>query len=569
MVVRHCYFSAAVLAAVTVLLLGAACSRSRARPAEPVNGEQAQTDRAVARGKHGMIAAAHPLAVQIGVDVLKQGGTAVDAAIAVNAALGVMEPMSCGIGGDLFALVWDAKAAKLVGLNASGRSPRAISADKVERDKEGGIPADSPASWTVPGAVDGWFTLHARFGRLPMKDLLAPAIRAAREGVAVPPVIARDWRRSGRTGYAETFLPAPAEGNIFKNPHLARSYELIAEGGRDAYYKGPLAAAIVRFAEKERGFYAREDFADHRSDWVDPISTDYRGYTVWQIPPNGQGLSVLQMLNVLENFDLKAMGRSSADFWHTLIETKKLVFEDRARYYGRPEAMNVSMAALLAKDYARRRAKLIDPAKAAPRCSPGFEGSDTTYLATADADGNMVSLIQSNYEACGSGYVPDGLGFCLQDRGAQFSLVPGTPNFLEGGQRPFHTIIPGFVTKSGKPYLAYGVMGGDFQPQGHVQVLINILDFGMDLQQAGDAPRFRHLGSTEPAGLMKPMTDGGSVYLEPGVSSEVRSELLRRGHRMMSDPVSYGGYQAIRRNPESGSYEGATESRKDGRALGY
>ncbi len=565
---RHDRLSCAVLWIVTALLALSACtSRVPARRAAPVTNDKAQVNRSIAVGKHGMIAAAHPVAVQIGVDVLKRGGTAVDAAIAVNAALGFMEPMSCGIGGDLFALVWDAKAKKLVGLNASGRAPRAISANKVERDKDGGIAPDSPASWTVPGAVDGWFTLHTRFGRLPMKDLLAPAIRAAREGVSVPRVIARDWRRKGHAGYAETFLPAPAEGTIFKNPSLARSYELIAEGGRDAYYRGPLAAALVRFAEKEGGFYSPEDFAEHHSDWVEPISTDYRGYSVWQIPPNGQGLSVLQMLNVLENFDLKAMGRDSADFWHTLIETKKLVFEDRAHYYGRPDAMKVTTAALLAKDYARRRAALIDLGKAARRVLPGFEHSDTTYLATADAEGNMVSLIQSNYEACGSGHVPDGLGFCLQDRGAQFSLVPGTPNYLEGGQRPFHTIIPGFVTKNGEPYLAYGVMGGDFQPQGHVQVLINIIDFGMDLQQAGDAPRFRHIGSTEPAGAMTPMIDGGSVYLEPSVSEDIRRELARRGHRIMPGPVSYGGYQAIRRNPSS--YEGGTESRKDGCALGY
>ena len=515
-----------------------------------------------------MVAAAHPVAVQIGVEILKRGGTAVDAAIAVNAALGVMEPMSCGIGGDLFAIVWDAKTSKLYGLNASGRAPRAISPANVKPDANGGIPLFSSASWTVPGAVDGWFELHGRFGRLPMKELLLPSIHAAREGVPVPRVIAAGWRQTGEAGYASTFLPAPREGTIFKNPDLARSYEQIASAGRDAFYRGPIADAIVSFSKKEGAFFSKEDFAEHRSDWVDPISTDYRGVTVWEMPPNGQGLAVLQMLNVLETFDVGALGRDSADYWHTMIETKKLVFEDRARYYADPAFAKIPISTLLSKDYARARAKLIDRARAATRVDPGVEKSDTTYLATADADGNMVSLIQSNYEAGGSGFVPDGLGFCLQDRGAEFSLKPGTPNYLEGGKRPFHTIIPGFATVKGKPWLAFGVMGGDFQPQGHVQILVNLIDFKMNLQEAGDSPRFRHAGSTGPAGRMTPMADGGTVFLEPGVSPAIRGELERRGHRL-GGVTSYGGYQAIARDPETGVFAGATESRKDGCAQGF
>jgi gamma-glutamyltranspeptidase/glutathione hydrolase len=518
---------------------------------------------------HAMVAAAHPLAVQIGVDVLKQGGTAVDAAIAVNAALGVMEPMSCGIGGDLFAIVWDAKTSKLYGLNGSGRSPKQIDAAKVRTDESGNIPLDSAASWTVPGAVDGWFVLHQRFGRLPMKELLAPAIHAARDGAPIPRVIASEWRKEGKAGYAATFLPAPREGSIFKNPALAKTYEAIAAGGRDAFYGGSIADAIVAFSRKNGGFFSREDFTAHQSDWVDPISTDYRGVTVWEIPPNGQGLSVLQMLNILETFDLAAIGRDSADFWHTLIETKKLVFADRARYYADPAFAKVPVHELLSKEYARTRAMSIDPKHAARSVDPGLSKGDTTYLVTADAEGNMVSLIQSNFQACGSGYAPDGLGFCLQDRGAQFSLKPGTPNYLVPGKRPFHTIIPGFATIKGKPWLAFGVMGGDFQPQGQVQVLVNLIDFKMDLQQAGDAARFRHIGSTEPAGAMAPMSDGGMIYLEPGVSPAIRGELEKRGHRLATAPTSYGGYQAILRDLDTGTYAGATESRKDGCAQGF
>lgn len=513
-------------------------------------------------GPNGMVASSHPLATRIGLEVLQRGGTAVDAAIAVNAALSVMEPMMCGPGGDLFAIVWDAKSGKLHGLNGSGRSPRALTAGKVKPAPDGTIPVYSPDAWTVPGCVDGWFELHGRFGRLPMAELLAPAIRAAREGEPVPRVIASEWRREGKAGFAETFLPAPAEGQVFRNPAIARTLETIAAGGRDAFYRGPISRALVAFSAKQGGHFSVDDFNLHRSDWVEPISTDYRNVTVWELPPNGQGLAVLQMLNILETFDLRKMGRDSADFWHTMIEAKKLVFEDRARHY----ADTAPVERLLSKDYARERAKLIDPARAAARPGPGLVKGDTTYLCAADREGNMVSLIQSIYHAGGSGYVPDGLGFCLQNRGAGFSLDPKSPNVLKPMKRPFHTIIPGFATVKGKPWLAFGVMGGDVQPQGHVQVLVNLIDFGMDLQAAGDAPRWRHSGSSEPSGTV--MTTGGVVFLEPGVPAAVRDELARRGHKLQPGGW-YGGYQAVARDPATGLYRGATESRKDGCALGY
>jgi gamma-glutamyltranspeptidase/glutathione hydrolase len=532
--------------------------------------------RSVAYGRHGMVAAAHPAAVRAGLEILQKGGSAVDAAIAVNACLGVVEPMSCGIGGDLFAIVWDAKTRKLHGLNASGRCPAAQSIEKIKPAPDGTIPLGSPDAWTVPGAVDGWFELHGRFGKLPMKEVLAPAIRMAREGEPVPRVIAGEWKAAERAhrdspGFAEIFLPggrAPAEGELFRNPRLAGSYEAIAEGGRDAYYRGPIAEELVAFSQKVGGRFAREDFASHRSDWVEPISTTYRGVTVWELPPNGQGLAALQMLNILEGFDLKAMGRGSADFWHTMIEAKKLAFEDRARYYADPAAVAVPVRALLSKEYARGRAALVDPKRASERPEagvPAADKGDTTYVAVGDEAGNMVSLIQSNYYGFGSGHAAAGFG--LQNRGACFSLKPGSPNALAPGKRPFHTIIPAFATRDGAPWMAFGVMGGSMQPQGHVQVLVNLLDFGMDLQQAGDAPRYFHSGSSEPMGTSV-APRGGTVALEEGVPASVLRELAARGHRVTVGGA-YGGYQAVRRDPVTGIYAGATESRKDGMALGY
>jgi gamma-glutamyltranspeptidase/glutathione hydrolase len=548
-----------------------------ATAADRTEGEMFAT-RSVVYAKHGMVAAAHPLAVEVGVRVLEQGGTAVDAAIAVNAALGFLEPVSCGIGGDLFAIVWDAESGRLYGINASGRAPAALTADKVPAQPDGTIPPYTPYAWTVPGAVDGWFELHERFGKLPMKQLLEPAIRLAREGAPVPQVIAGAWQRSAevfadKPGFASTFMPggrAPVEGEVFRNPALAHSYERIAEGGRDAYYRGPIATAIVEFSRRNGGFFSEEDFASHHSEWVEPISTTYRGVRVWELPPNGQGLAALEMLNILENFDLRSMGRNSTDFWHVMVEAKKLAYEDRARYYADPAFVRVPVEGLLSKDYARERAGRIDMKHAARRVEagePALGRGDTTYLCVADERGNMVSLIQSNYTGFGSGYVVEGWGFGLQDRGALFNLHPGSANHLEPGKRPFHTIIPAFVTRDGKPWLAFGVMGGDMQPQGHAQILVNLLDFGMNLQEAGDAARFYHTESSEPTGTI--MTNGGVLSLESGVTEKIRRELVRRGHHVSEIVGAYGGYQAIARDPASGVWAGASESRKDGCALGY
>lgn len=534
--------------------------------------------RSVVHARHGMVAASHPLAVQIGVDTLKSGGNAVDAAIAVNAALGFLEPLACGVGGDLFAIVWSAEEGRLYGLNASGAAPMKLTADAVPPTPEGTIPLRSPFAWSVPGAVDGWFELHARFGKLPMKRILRPAIEAAETGEPVPRVIAAAWERGravfgGMPGFDEIFLPggrAPEEGELFANPALARTYRLLAEEGRDAFYRGAIARSIVEFSEAQGGFFTAEDLASHRSEWVEPISTDYRGVTVWELPPNGQGLAALQMLNILEGYDLAAMGRDSPEFWHTLIEAKKLAYEDRARFYADPGQAEVPIDGLLSKEYARERASAIDPTRAARRLEagqPNLGHGDTTYLTVADSQGNMVSLIQSNYTGFGSGYVVADWGFGLQNRGALFSLDPESPNYLIGGKRPFHTIIPAFVTRDGRPWLSFGVMGGDMQPQGHVQILVNLLDFGMDLQEAGDAPRFYHTGSSEPTGTL--MTTGGRLSLESGISAEIRRELTRLGHTIVESSGLFGGYQAIARDPQSGVYSGASESRKDGCAMGY
>jgi len=547
------------------------------RAADRTEGRMFAT-RSVVHARHGMVAASHPLAVQIGVEVLKQGGSAVDAGIAVNAVLGFLEPVANGVGGDLFAIVWDQKSGKLYGLNASGRSPLSLTADKVPANPDGTIPLYSPYAWSVPGCVDGWYELHERFGRLPMPQLLEPAIRAATEGEPVPQVIAAAWARSARIfadkpGFASTFLPdgkPPREGEVFRNPALARTLRALAEGGRDAFYRGEIAEAIVAFSEEHGGFFSDEDLERHRSEWVEPISTDYRGVTLYELPPNGQGLAALQMLNILENFDLAAMGRDSVDLWHTMVEAKKLAYEDRARFYADPAFAEIPIDGLLSKEYAKKRAALIDPQRAARTVeagNPALSQGDTTYLTVADAEGNMISLIQSNYTGFGSGYVVEGWGFGLQDRGGLFNLDPESANYLEPGKRPFHTIIPAFAMRDGKPWLSFGVMGGAMQPQGHVQVLVNMIDFGMNLQEAGDAARFYHGGSSQPTGTL--MKSGGQLSLEAGVSAEIRRGLTRRGHRLVDTVGVYGGYQAIARDPVSGVYSGASESRKDGCAAGY
>jgi gamma-glutamyltranspeptidase/glutathione hydrolase len=536
------------------------------------------TTRSEVLAPRAMAATSQPLATQAALEIMWRGGSAVDGAIAANAVLGLTEPTGAGIGGDLFAIVWDPKEFRPFGLNASGRSPRSLTLDYFTSHGITHIPPLGPLPVTVPGAVDGWFELHARFGRLPMTEVLAPAIGYADKGYPVTEVIADGWHHNATVlerfpGFRETFMPggrAPAKGEMFANPRLARTYRAIAEGGGDVFYKGDMARAIDAYMRANGGFLSYDDLAAHRSNWIDPVATNYRGYDVWELPPNGQGIAALQMLNILEGFDLAKMGFGSADYLHLLAEAKKLVFEDRARFYADPEFASIPLERLLSKTYANERRELIDKTRAGVTYPPGeMPGarSDTVYLTVADADGMMVSLIQSNFRGMGSGMTPGDLGFVLQDRGELFSLSAGHPNVFAPGKRPFHTIIPAFVTRGGRPLISFGVMGGDMQPQGHVQVLVNLIDFGMNLQEAGDAPRLRHDGSSEPTGEL--MSDGGELVLEPGFEAAVVSELQRRGHRIGNVGGDFGGYQAIRRDPDTGAYAGASESRKDGHAAGF
>lgn len=564
------------IAVVVMILFFVPFARGGDRISGPLHASRSEV---IAR--HGMAATSHPLATQIAVDILKRGGSAVDAAIAANAALGLMEPTGNGIGGDLFAIVWDAESKKLHALNASGRSPADLTLDMLREKGLKQIPDFGPLPVTVPGCVDGWFELHAKFGKLPMAELLAPAIQYAEEGFPVTELIAYYWAAGRRlkehAGFADTFLPdgrAPAKGEIFRNPALARTLREIAASGRDAFYKGRIADEIDAFCRKNGCYLRKRDFEAHRSTWVEPASTNYRGYDVWEIVGNNQGAAVLQMLNLLEALDLRKMEHNSATYLHHMIEAKKIVYEDRARYYADAEFYAQPLDRLLSKDYAAARRKLLNPDRAAAKYSPGLEQADATLrdgdticLSVADKSRNMVSLIQSNYRGFGSGLCPTGLGFCLQDRGALFSLDPTHPNAYAPRKRPFHTIIPGFVTKDGKPWLSFGVMGGDMQPQGHVQVLCNLIDFEMNVQEAGDAARFYHTGSSEPFGTT--MSDGGKVALESAIDDAVVRELVRRGHRIEPQIGPFGGYQAILYDAKNDVYVGASESRKDGHAAGY
>ena len=522
----------------------------------------------------GMAATSQPLATQVALDILKQGGSAVDAAIAANAMLGLVEPTGCGIGGDLFAIVWDAEQQTLSGLNASGRSPQSLTLEMLQQQGDK-IPSYGPLPVSVPGAVDGWFELHKKFGKLPMTTLLAPSIDYARSGFPVSELIAYYMQRSVSAraeypGFKEVFMPdgaMPKKGEIFKNPALANTYELLAKQGRDAFYKGEIAKEIDKYMRENGGYLRYEDLAAHRSEWVKPVSSDYRGYTLWELPPNGQGIAAQQILNILEGYDIQQMGFDSPEYIHTFVEAKKLAFADRAKYYADPDFNDIPVDYLISQAYADKRRALINPNKAAKRDQAGPVEGDTIYLTTADKDGNMVSLIQSNYRGMGSGMTPEKLGFVLQNRGELFALEEGHFNVYEPGKRPFHTIIPAFVTKDGKPWMSYGVMGGATQPQMHAQILINMIDFGMNLQEAGDAPRILHTGSTQPTGEV--MTDGGYVSLETGFSMETRRELMKKGHTLRSAVGPYGGYQAIMRDLTNGVYYGASETRKDGHAAGY
>jgi len=525
--------------------------------------------------QNGMVATSHPLVTQIGLDILKNGGNAIDAAIAANAALGLMEPTGSGIGGDLFAIIWSAKDKKLYGLNASGRSPEKLNLQYFKDKNIISIPAYGPLPVTVPGCVDGWFEMHKKFGTMDMEQILAPAIKYANEGFPVTELIGYYLMLSSKRfknlpNFATTYMPngeVLKKGTVFKNPSLANTYTKIAKGGRNAFYKGETAKTIASFLQSQGGVLSTKDLNNHKSEWVDPVSTNYRGYDVWELPPNGQGIAALQILNIMEGYDVKEMGFGSAEYVHYFTEAKKLAFEDRAKYYADPTFNKLPVDELISKEYATQRKALIGE-RAARIYSPGeLEHGDTVYLTVADKDGNMVSLIQSNYRGMGSGMVPPGLGFMLQDRGELFSLEAGHFNVIEPNKRPFHTIIPAFITKDGQPWVSFGLMGGAMQPQGHAQIVINLIDFDMNLQEAGDAPRMQHTGSTEPTGGK--MTNGGQVLLESGFEYETIRTLMSKGHRVGFALGSYGGYQAIMYDSKNKIYYGASESRKDGQAAGY
>ena len=517
-----------------------------------------------------MVASSQPLASLAGLEVLKRGGNAVDAAIAMAAVLNVTEPMMTGIGGDMFALVYWSKTKELKGLNASGRAPRALSVDHFAEKNIRQVPEFGMESVTVPGAFDGWVALNEKYGTMKLADLLAPAIAYAENGFPVMEKTAEDWeaevgKLKQNAAASANYLVngrAPRAGEIFRQPNLARTFRTLASGGRDAFYKGEIAQAIADYCRKNGGFISLEDLAATKHDWVEPISTNYRGYDVYEIPPNGQGITALITLNILEGFDLKKLSAQPDRYYHTLIEATKLAFADRNRYIADPSFAKVPVAQLLSKEYAARRRALIDPNKALDSPPPGDVnvGTDTTYLTVVDKDGNAVSFINSLFDAFGSGIVAGDTGIVLQNRGTAFSLNPNHPNRLEPGKRPFHTIIPAMVLKDGKLFMSFGVMGGAIQPQGHVQVLVNLIDRGMNLQQAIDAARYRFM-------------IGKSVLMEDELGATVIQQLLSLGHVRAKPPgvlrSSMGGGQAIMVDPASKTLMGASDPRKDGMALGY
>ena len=526
--------------------------------------------------QHGMAATSQPLATQVALDILKKGGNAIDAAIAANAVLGLVEPTGNGMGGDLFAIIWDAKTQKLHGLNASGRSPYNLTLEYFKSNGYQKIPAYGPLPVSVPGAVDGWFEMHGKFGTMDMQEILQPAINYAKDGFPVSELIAWYMEKGAANlkrfpGFKEVYMPngaTPKKGEICKNPGLANTLDKIAKGGRDAFYKGDIAKTVADYMEQLGGFLSERDFADHTSEWVEPVSLNYRGYDVWELPPNGQGIAALQQLKILEGYDLKSMGFGSAEYIHTFTEAKKLAFEDRAKFYADMDFYKTPVDWLISAEYAAERRQLINPNKASNSVAAGqLKDGDTIYMTVADKDGNMVSLIQSNYRGMGSGMTPPGLGFILQDRGELFSLEEGHANVYAPHKRPFHTIIPAFITKDGQPWVSFGLMGGATQPQGHTQIVINMIDFGMNLQEAGDAPRILHTGSSQPTGEV--MTDGGTLQLESGIDYEVIRKLVLMGHKISWNVGSYGGYQAIMWDVINKVYLGASESRKDGQAAGY
>ena len=528
--------------------------------------------------QNGMVASSHPLATQIGIDVLKKGGNAIDAAIAVNAALGLMEPTGCGIGGDLFAIVWDPKTKKLHGLNASGPSPQSLSLDFFLENNYEGIPYYGALPVSVPGAVAGWIALHDKFGNLTMNQILSPSIHYAENGFPLTELIAyymqRSVKRFVRADYPnikETYMEPngeklPSEGEIFKNPLLAKTYKTIAKKGKQGFYSGKIARAIAEEVQQQGGFLTTADLSSYEVEWVDPVSINYRGYDVWELPPNGQGIAALQILKILEGYDFSKIDFGSDEHIHLFTEAKKLAFEDRAKFYADMSFADVPIKTLLSESYADQRRALIKE-KASMYSAGQISAGETIYMTVADKDGYMVSLIQSNYFGMGSGVVPQGVGFMLQNRGALFSLDENHANVYAPSKRPFHTIIPAFVTKDSVPFLSFGVMGGDFQPQGHSQIVMNIVDFGMNTQEAGDAPRWDHKGSSSPRGNQA--TYNGKIRVESGISYETIRQLMSRGHDVGFTIGEFGGYQAILWDEKNQVYRGASESRKDGQVSGY
>ena len=540
-----------------------------------ITGEMFST-RSEVIAENGMVATSHPLATQVGIDILKKGGNAIDAAIASNAAIGLMEPTGNGIGGDLFAIIWIEKEKKLYGLNASGRSPKNLTLEYFKKNNMSKIPAYGPLPISVPGCVDGWFEMHDKFGEITIQEVLDPAIKYAEDGFPVTELVAyymevADKNFNKYPNFKETYYvneSTPKKGEIFKNPDLANTFKLIAKKGRKGFYEGKVAQTISEFVIEQGGFLSYEDLENHSSEWIEPVSTNYRGYDIWELPPNGQGIAALQILNLLEKFDIKSMGFGSAEYIHYFTEAKKIAFADRAKYYADMEFNNIPVDYLISKEYADKRRSEINPTQAAKKVSAGeIENGDTIYLTTADSQGNMVSLIQSNYRGMGSGMVPPGLGFMLQDRGELFSLEENHFNVYAPEKRPFHTIIPAFITKDNEPYVSFGLMGGAMQPQGHAQIVINLIDFGMNLQEAGDAPRIRHVSDQQPTG--GDMLQGGELSLESGFDYKEIRKLQKYGHKVIFSLGSFGGYQAIMFDKESGVYYGASESRKDGSAIGY
>ena len=523
---------------------------------------------------NGMAATSHPLATQTAIDVLKNGGNAIDAAIAANAVLGLVEPTGCGIGGDLFAIVWIEEDKKLYGLNSSGPAAQDMTIEKLKAMGIDKIPPFGPLPVTVPGAVAGWTALHKRFGNKSFEELFNNAIYYADNGFPITEVVGYYLQLSSERykdypNFKDVWMPngeALKKGDVFVNKDLANTYKQIAKSYGESFYKGDIAQTISKFIIEQGGFLSVDDLKSYEPEWINPVSSNYRGFDVWELPPNGQGIAALQILNILEQYDIASMGHNSAEYIHLFTEAKKLSYEDRAKYYADMNFADVPVKELISKEYALERNKLINLKKAASTYGSGiFEDGDTIYMTVADKDGNMVSLIQSNYRGMGSGMVPPNLGFMLQDRGEMFNLDPKHRNSLEGGKRPFHTIIPAFITKDDKPFISFGLMGGGMQPQGHAQIVVNIVDFQMNLQEAGDAPRIRHLGSSEPTG--ETMINGGFLSLESGIDKLVRSELIKLGHNLKDEKGGYGGYQAIMKIDDV--YYGASESRKDGHASGY